>query len=113
MQLVLKHVAGMAAAIMAFAAIGATPASAAMWRGGGGFHGGGMWHGGGGFRGGWRGGYGGWGWGAPFAFGALAGAALAGPYYYGGCNPYYSYGYGCGYYGPYGYGPYGYGPYGY
>jgi hypothetical protein len=46
------------------------------------------WHGGhGGWHGGWRGG--GWGWG-PFAVGALAGAALAAPYYgyygYGGYN---------------------------
>jgi hypothetical protein len=49
-----------------------------MWRGGG-WHGG--WHGGG-WHGGWRHG-GGWGW-APFAVGALAGAALAAPYYYGG-----------------------------
>ncbi|MBV8096106.1 MAG: hypothetical protein JO110_23310 [Acetobacteraceae bacterium] len=55
------------------------------WRGGWG-RGGWGWHGGG-----WRGGWGwhrGWGW-APFAAGALAGAALAAPYYYGG-----HYGYG-------------------
>jgi hypothetical protein len=60
-----------------------TPASAAMWRGGGGFHGG--WHGGG-WRGGWAGGgwRGGWGWGGALAAGAIAGAALAAPYYYGG-----------------------------
>lgn len=62
-----------------------TPASAAMWHGGGHWHGGGGWHGGG-WHGGWH--RGGWGW-APFAFGALAGAALAAPYYYGG---YYGYG---------------------
>ena len=68
---------------LGMATIGAsTPASAAMW------HGGGHWHGGG-WHGGWHGRWnrGGWGW-APFAFGALAGAALAAPYYYGG---YYGY----------------------
>jgi hypothetical protein len=87
------------------------PASAAgsTWHGG---HAG--WHGGGG---GWRGG-GNWGGaGVGLAVGALAGAALAAPYYYGGdpgyCDPYYGCNNG---YGPaYGYGPvYGYAPsYGY
>jgi hypothetical protein len=49
----------------------------------GGWHGGyGGWHGG---WGGWHGGWGGWGWGA----GALAGALIAAPYYYGGYDPYY------------------------
>src|SRR5579872_5368721 len=78
-------------AVVAVAAIGATaltmstPASA-YWRGGWGWHGG--W--------GWRGG---WGWGpGPFIAGALAGAALAAPYYYA-YGPYYPYGpyygYGC------------------
>jgi hypothetical protein len=73
-----------AAITLGAATIGAaTPASAAgPWHGGGGFRGG--WHGGG-WRGGWGGG---WGWGAPLAFGALAGAALAAPYYYGGYGYY-------------------------
>jgi hypothetical protein len=82
--------ASVAAITLGAATIGvATPTSAAPWHGGGfhggGFHGGGFhggWHGGG-----WRGGWGG-GWGAPLAFGALAGAALAAPYYYGGYGYY-------------------------
>ena len=71
----------------------------------------GGWHGG---WGGWRGGWGGWGWG--LGAGALVGAAIAAPYYYGGYAPYYygspypyyyGYpGYYAGYYQPYGYGPY-------
>jgi hypothetical protein len=61
----------------------------------------GGWHGGWGH--GWHGG--GWGWGVgALAAGALIGAAIASPYYYGGYYPYYDYGYP--YYG-YGY-PYGY-----
>src|SRR5579862_6576683 len=68
----------------------ATPASAAggTWRGG---HGGGRWHGAWGAAG------------AGLAVGALAGAALAAPYYYGG-YPSYGYGYegGPGYYPGYG-----------
>lgn len=63
--------------------------------------------------GGWRGGWGGgWGWGVgALAAGALVGAAIASPYYYGGYYP--SYGYGYPSYG-YGYPSYGYGyPYGY
>jgi hypothetical protein len=106
----------------------ATPASAAdsTWHGGG-HSGGGAWHGGGGaWHGGggaWHGGsawHGGGGWGGAgvgLAVGALAGAALAAPYYYGGdpgyCDPYY----GCsdGYAPAYSSGPtYGYAPsYGY
>jgi hypothetical protein len=119
-----KTVATSLAALTLSAVALATPASAAgnTWHGGGhGWHGGGggAWHGGGG---GWHGGGGGWGggWGGAgvgLAFGALAGAALAAPYYYGGdqgyCDPYYgcnngyapSYGYAPGYGYGYGYGP--------
>jgi hypothetical protein len=88
----------------------ATPSFAAgPWHGGGGgWHGGGGgWHGGGGWRGGghWHGG-GGWGGvGLGLAAGALAGAALAAPYYYDGDPGYpgypgygYGYGYAPGYY---------------
>jgi hypothetical protein len=53
---------------------------------------GGGWRGGG-WGGGWRGG--GWGWG--LAAGAVVGAAIASPYYYGGYYPYSGYGYGYGY----------------
>jgi hypothetical protein len=68
------------------------------WRGGGW---GGGWRGGG-WGGGWRGG--GWGWG--LAAGAVVGAAIASPYYYGGgYYPYAGYGYG---YPAYGYADYGY-----
>jgi hypothetical protein len=84
MRTTLTKIAAVSVAAIALgvATVGATtPASAAgPWHGGGGFHGG--WHGGGGWRGGWHGG--GWGWGLPLAAGALAGAALAAPYYYGG-----------------------------
>jgi len=57
--------------------------------------------------GGWHGGGWGWGWGAgALAAGALIGAAISSPYYYGGYYPSYGYGYG---YPGYGYGyPYGY-----
>ena len=87
----------------------------AVWRGGGGFHGGGWrgggmhaWHGGG-FNGGWRGGHGygwrghGWGWGPAIGLGILggyaAGSALGygyGAYDYGYDAPY-GYGYNSGY----------------
>ncbi len=76
-------------ALVAVAAIGAaavgTPSTAdARWGGGWGGYG-------------WRGG---WGWGpGPFVAGAVVGAALAAPYYYG-YGPYYPYG-------PYPYGYYG------
>jgi hypothetical protein len=56
---------------------------------------------GGGWGGGWRGR--GWGWG--LAAGAVVGAAIASPYYYGGYYPYSGYGYG---YPSYGYPDYGY-----
>jgi hypothetical protein len=61
---------------------------------------GGGWRGGG-WGGGWRGR--GWGWG--LAAGAVVGAAIASPYYYGGYYPYSGYGYG---YPSYGYPDYGY-----
>jgi hypothetical protein len=64
-----------AAATLAGAAVATTSPADAYWRGGG-------W--------GWRGG--GWGWGG-FAAGALVGAAVAAPYYYGGYYPYSYYGY--------------------
>jgi hypothetical protein len=105
----LKKAAAVSIAALTLSAVAfAAPASAAgpTWHGGHGWHGG--WHGGGWHGGGWGGG---WGWGAPFAIGALAGAALAAPYAYGGyCDPYY----GCGYAPGYGYRAYGYAPnYGY
>jgi hypothetical protein len=66
----------------------------------------------GGWGGGWRGGGwgGGWGWGlGALAAGALVGAAIATPYYYGGYYPYAGYDYP--YYGYAAYPAYGYGGY--
>jgi len=119
-------VAGLSAVVLSAAtSFVPAPAEAAFFHGGGfgGWHGGfGGWHGGwrggwgdGGLRGGW--GYGGWWW-PGFATGALLGAAVTYPYwygyygypYYGYGYPYYGYGYGYPYYGyPYAAAGYGYG----
>ncbi len=99
MELRRKVIAGISALTLGAAAV-ATPAEAAHFHGGGGFHGGGF-HGGGGWHGGgWHGGYGGWGGGYGWGLGALgvglAAGALASGAYYGYGYPGYGYGYGYG-----------------